>query len=351
MFIDVLQARMPFGPEMMPWVLGFTFVMGLCIGSFLNVVGLRFLAEESITLPPSHCTKCNARIRPMDNIPVLSYIMLGGRCRDCKASISIQYPLIELATAVVFTLTIWKFGVSLQSLFLLFLIANLVVIFITDLLDKSIYNINSFPLIPAGLIYNLLSLGPIQGTMPLDLGAAVIHVPEGLISALIGILIAVVFFEGMILISIIAFGTEGFGHGDTFLMAGAGAFLGWPLTVLSLVLGFIIQTIPAIPMLVIQWIRNKQWASLISGAAAMVFGMLPMFTMNLGLSIEIRTAISMLCIVLTLIALIIFLKQVRQNQTFTYLPLGPALVIGIIVSLFWGDQLIAYYQSMIATRG
>jgi leader peptidase (prepilin peptidase)/N-methyltransferase len=342
--------HMAITPELQPWVLGFTFVIGLVIGSFLNVVGLRFLADESITLPPSSCPHCKARIRPQDNIPVISYILLGGRCRDCKAGISIQYPLIELATGVLFTLVVWFFGVSLASLLLLFMVANLIVIFITDLRESYIFQINSLSLIPAGLIYNALSLGPIQGSTALDLGAMIIHVPDGLISALIAIGISFAFFEGMILLSMLVFGTDGFGHGDTHLMMGAGAFLGWPLTVLALVLGFIAQTIPAIPMLVIQWIQNKQWTSLISGAAALIFGTLPMFTMSLGFAIEIRTAISLLCIVLTLVALIVFLKQVRTSQSFTYLPLGPALVIGILVALFWGQPIIAYYQTLMQTH-
>lgn len=337
---------------MQPFWMVFTFIIGLCIGSFLNVMALRFLADEPIVLPPSRCPKCDTRLRPIDNIPVISYILLGGKCHHCKVPISIQYPLVELATGLLFCVTLWFFGFTWQTLFLCFMIANLIVIFITDLRESLIFNFNSiYMLIPAGILYSLLNLGGIPGTaFTLDLGALVLHVPEAITSALIAMGIALAFFEGMILLSLVFFGTEGFGHGDTFLMMGAGAFLGWPLTVLALLLGFVAQTIPAIPMLVIQWIRNKQYVSLISGALAMLAGSSPLFLMNAPLPPETKTLFSLIALVVSVISLIVFLKQVRTAQTFTYLPLGPALVLGILVSLFWGNDIIAAYQGYLLHR-
>lgn len=331
-------------PAVKPIVFAFVFVLGLCIGSFLNVVGLRFLADEAITHPPSACPHCKTPIAPRDNIPVLSWLLLGGQCRSCKADISVLYPLMELSTGVLFVLTVWYAGISWQTLFLLFLICNLVVIFITDLKESLIFQINSLSLIPVGLLYNALNLshGPVRHSI--DFASVVIHVPDMLISGLIAMAIALVFFEGMILLSLIAFGTEGFGHGDTHLMMGAGAFLGWPLTVMALILGFIVQTIPAIPMLVIQWIKNKQWMSLISGFVAFAAGLSPMLIMNLPVTPDVRTALSLLAMVVSLVALVVFLKQVKTAQSFTYLPLGPALVIGILIALFFGDQVMAGYQ-------
>lgn len=323
----------------------FVFVVGLCIGSFLNVVALRFLSDEPLSHPPSHCTSCQAPIQPWDNIPVLSYLLLGGQCRACKTGISIQYPLIELTTGLLFCLSVWSFGLTWQTLFILFLVCNLIVIFITDLREKLIFEINSLSLIPVGLLFNLLSLGPVKTTFPLNLGLLIVHVPDAFVSALIAMAIALLFFEGMILLSRLAFGTDGFGHGDTHLMMGAGAFLGWPLTVLALLLGFIAQTIPAIPLLIIGWIRNKQYASLISGAIGLIFGSLPLFLMNLPLSPSVRSAISLLCLLLSIFALIVFLKQIKNNESYTYLPLGPALIIGILIALFWGEPLLMTYQA------
>lgn len=309
-------------------------------------MALRFLADEPIVLPPSHCPKCNQQLRPIDNIPVLSYLMLAGKCRHCQVPISIQYPLVELATGALFCFTAWFFGLTWQTAFLMFMIANLIVIFVTDLRESLIFNFNSiYMLIPAGLLYSLLNLGGVEGTaFTLDLGTLIVHIPQALSSALMAMLIALVFFEGMILLSLFFFGTDGFGHGDTFLMMGAGAFLGWPLTLLALGLGFLAQTIPAIPMLIIQWIQNKQYVSLISGGVAMLCGVSPILLMNANLSQDLTAWLSLLCLVVSLVSLIIFLKQVRTAQTFTYLPLGPALVVGILISLYWGNDLIAGYQ-------
>jgi hypothetical protein len=115
-------------------------------------------------------------------------------------------------------------------------------------------------------------------------------------------------------------------------------------------LGFIAQTIPAIPMLVIQWVKNKQYVSLISGAVALIGGTAPLFLMNLGLPLQVRTMASIVCMLLSVVALIVFLKQVKSSQNFTYLPLGPALVLGILVALFWGNQILASYQHYTLSR-
>lgn len=324
-----------------PMLMSVVFLFGLCIGSFLNVVGLRFLSDQSIITPPSACPQCNTRIAPQDNIPVLSYILLGGKCRHCQTGINIQYPLVELATGVLFCFTVWQFGLGWQSLFLLFFIANLIVIFITDLRESLIFQINSLSLIPAGLLFHLLNLGNTPTITELTLGGWVWHVPESFVSALVAIVVSFIFFEGMILLSSLVFGTEGFGHGDTHLMMGAGAFLGWPLTLLALGLGFIAQTIPATPILVIQWIRNRQWASLISGSVAFGFGLFPLLMMHLPIPVSTQSAISLGCLLVSVIALFVFLRQVRTSQSFTYLPLGPALVLGILVALFWGRPILA----------
>src|SRR5262249_13843560 len=162
-------------------------------------------------------------IAPQDNIPVISYILLGGRCRHCKESISIQYPLVELATGGLFTVLVATFGVSWQTLFLMFLIANLIVIFVTDWRESLIFQINSLSLIPAGLIYNAFNLGHLPGVTPIDMGVMTLSIPHALVGSILGILLPLVFFEGMILLSNAVFGTEGFGHGDTHLMMGVGA--------------------------------------------------------------------------------------------------------------------------------
>ena len=327
--------------QLLPWVYGITFVIGLCFGSFLNVMAHRFLTEQSIAFPASHCPACQTPLRWFENIPVLAYLLQRGQCRSCQATIGLEYPLAELATGVLFVLVIWFAGLSLQALLLLFLVCNLMVITITDFKESLIFQINSLSLIPAGLLYSLLDLGHTSEGI-LDL--VVFQVPESFGSALIGVFAAFVIFEGMILISEWALGTEGFGHGDTHLMMGVGAFLGWKMMVLALLLGFILQAVPAIPMLILQWIRRKDYISLGAGAAGVLFGLAPLGISALPLPNRgMETALILLSFVLTIVALVIFLKRMKSSQSFSYLPLGPALVLGSVLMLFWGPQWLAHY--------
>lgn len=318
----------------------FAFGIGLCFGSFANVMGLRLLKDEDFIKPPSHCTKCDYKLTWKDNIPVISYILLGGQCRQCKEGISIQYPLIEMATGLLFVSMVWFFGAGWQTLLLWFLAFNLVVIFITDLLESYIFPINSLTLVPAGLIYSAFNMGNISGSHLIDLGVLKFYMPESLASALLAILVPIVFFEGMILFSKLVFGTEGFGHGDTHLMMGVGVFIGWKLTIFAIILGFVIQLIPSVPILVFQWIKHKQWPSLISGTTAAVFAGLPYFLKSPDIPLNIQTLLMLGCMVISLIATFIFLRVMKTTESYTYLPLGPALIIGSLAMLFWGQGLI-----------
>ena len=97
-------------------IVAVAFLFGLLIGSFLNVCILRIPREESIVLPPSHCPACGAGIKPYDNIPVLSWLLLRGRCRKCKTRISALYPTVELLTGLLFVACYLVFGLSAEAL-------------------------------------------------------------------------------------------------------------------------------------------------------------------------------------------------------------------------------------------
>ncbi|WNF35922.1 prepilin peptidase [Bacillaceae bacterium IKA-2] len=111
----------------------YLFILGLTLGSFFNVVGLRIPVGQSIVKPPSHCPQCNERLRFMDLIPVLSYLSFRGKCRHCKGRISPMYPLMELATAVLFTISPMLVGWSKELMIALALISLLMIIFISDI--------------------------------------------------------------------------------------------------------------------------------------------------------------------------------------------------------------------------
>lgn len=111
----------------------YLFLLGLILGSFFNVVGLRIPKGQSIVKPPSHCPKCNERLRFIDLLPLLSFFIFFGKCRHCKEGISAIYPLIELATAVLFTISPLLVGWSKELLITLALISLLMIIFISDI--------------------------------------------------------------------------------------------------------------------------------------------------------------------------------------------------------------------------
>ncbi|MEE9192927.1 MAG: prepilin peptidase, partial [Thermodesulfobacteriota bacterium] len=134
----------------------FVFIFGLLFGSFLNVCIYRLPRDESITFPPSHCTNCSTPIKFYQNIPVISYLLLGGKCSNCKEPISVIYPVVELFTAVLVTLLFYKYGVTIETSVYVILTLSLIVRSFIDLEHFIIPNVITLPGIIIGLAYNLL---------------------------------------------------------------------------------------------------------------------------------------------------------------------------------------------------
>jgi leader peptidase (prepilin peptidase)/N-methyltransferase len=187
----------------------FVFTFGAVVGSFLNVCIYRLPRRESIVFPSSRCTSCGAAIRPYDNIPILSYLILGGRCRSCKTGISPIYPVVELINALITLFLFIKLGFSLSFLFLLVFCWALVVITFIDLEHQIIPDVISLPGIVIGF-------------------ASSFFLPWlSWKSSLIGIIVG----GGSLLLVASAYQwitkKEGMGGGDVKLLAMMGAFLGW----------------------------------------------------------------------------------------------------------------------------
>jgi leader peptidase (prepilin peptidase)/N-methyltransferase len=187
----------------------FLCLVGAAIGSFLNVLICRLPEGLSIVFPPSHCPRCKHPIRFYDNIPVVSFLLLRGRCRDCNEKISSRYPLVEGITAVLSLLLFWKFGLSWQYLFHFIFVCSLIVITFIDFDHQIIPDVITLPGIP---IFSLI---------------AVFFMGVPWMEVLIGIL------AGGGLLYAIAVGyefftkREGMGGGDIKLLAMLGGFLGW----------------------------------------------------------------------------------------------------------------------------
>jgi leader peptidase (prepilin peptidase) / N-methyltransferase len=217
-------------------------LFGLLIGSFLNVVIWRVPRGESIVAPPSHCPSCDAEIAPYDNIPVISWLVLRGRCRHCGAGISARYPLVELACAGLWVAMGLRFGATWQ------LPAYLVLV--SALLALSLIDFDTF-LLPDKIVF------PMSGALVILFGLAAVLDDSGsdFVRALLGGLAAFVFFLTVHLIA-----PRGMGFGDVKLSFGLGLALGWlswGLVFLGLFLGFLLGAVIGV-FLIATKIRSRK---------------------------------------------------------------------------------------------
>ena len=191
-------------------------LLGLPVGSFLNVCIHRLPLGQSVVTPRSRCPHCAYELRWYDNVPVLSYVLLRGRCRRCRAPISLRYPVVEIMTAAVFVGHYAVFGLDIVLVPRLVFASALIALFAIDLEHHLLPNAITLPGIVAGLAFNLL-------------------LPPGILSALIGTLVGggVLWLIGEAYFRIA--GQEGMGGGDVKMLAMIGAFLGWKLVIVTLV--------------------------------------------------------------------------------------------------------------------
>ena len=191
-------------------------LVGLAIGSFLNVVIHRLPRRESLVSPGSRCPSCGYALGAADNVPVLSWVLLGGRCRKCRTRISVRYPVVELVTAAVFIAHYYVFGWTPLLAVRLVFASSLVALFAIDLEHHLLPDAITLPGIVVGLLASLF-------------------LPPGIRDALIGILAG----GGVLWVIGEAYyryaGEEGMGGGDVKMLAMIGAFLGWQLVIVTLV--------------------------------------------------------------------------------------------------------------------
>lgn len=208
----------------------FFFLSGLLMGSFFNVCIFRIPGGESISFPPSHCTGCGGRIKPYDLIPLLSYALLRGKCRNCGSGISLQYPVVELLTGILFALLYLKFGLTFSLIKGFVFFGFLVVIGMIDLKTTDIYLKLTLP----GILCGLVSIG---------IGYS-FHFQSGIWGYLIGGL------AGGGLIAAIILLTGGMGWGDAELCLLCGLYLGISLTAVMIFLAFIMGAAAGIALII-----------------------------------------------------------------------------------------------------
>ncbi|MEW6143696.1 MAG: prepilin peptidase [Thermodesulfobacteriota bacterium] len=233
----------------------FSFILGSVIGSFLNVCIYRLPRGESIAFPPSHCTSCGRGIRFYNNIPILSYIILRGKCADCGSRIPLRYPIVELISGITLTGLFYKFGLSLDALFYALLVYSLIAVTFIDLSHMIIPNAITIPGAVVGLIFNALVTD--WGKSRDLLGAF-----SWSLENFFGVLNEVPFLDSVFglvtgggLLFLIAFlyiavrKQEGMGMGDVKLLAMIGAFLGWKGVVFVMLVSSLLGTITGLSII------------------------------------------------------------------------------------------------------
>ncbi|MDD5490069.1 MAG: prepilin peptidase [Candidatus Moranbacteria bacterium] len=249
------------------------FIVGLIVGSFLGAVNYRLKTAEDIVFKRSHCPHCKRQIRWYDNVPLLSFVILWGKCRECEKNISWKYPAVELLTGLLYAAVAWKFlggwGISPEKIltgpdvvemsFWLFTVTYLVLIFFHDLSFMLIPDAAVYPAIIVTLLFQYWKY--LQG----PLGIATLKNP--FVGALLAALVASCFFFFLIWIS----RGKWIGGGDAKLGFLAGAIVGWPKILFVL---FFAYMIGAVASLVLIGLKKKTWKSQIAFGPFIVTGIL-----------------------------------------------------------------------------
>ncbi len=247
-----------------PLVASAIFVLGLVFGSFLNVCVYRMPRDLSVVHPRSACPHCHHSIAFYDNLPVLSWIFLRGRCRYCKAPISLRYVIVELLTGALFLGCYWHFGLTLAALkYCVFGYLLLGLIF-TDAETKLLPNKLTLPGLAIGLLFSLLV--PVNdlvsqflpGVVLLPLSSDVSWRLLSLLDALLGAAVGASFIYGAGAIYLRARGIEGMGFGDVKLMAMIGAFLGVKLTIFTLFTASLAGSLFGLSTIFVVWLKRTR---------------------------------------------------------------------------------------------
>ena len=221
-------------------ILTLVIILGLVIGSFLNVCIYRLQIKESISKPRSHCPNCKHQLKPWENIPVVSYILLKGKCSNCKIKISLRYPLIETLTALIYVVIYYYFAISIETMVLMIFFSLVIVITFIDIDVQLIFNnllIVSLLLIIAFII--------IDQSLPY-----INHIAGAILLALVFYLIG---YIGKLIYKV-----DSMGMGDVKYAAVIGLLLGWEKGILAFVIAFVSAAVIIVVISLYKKVSNKQ---------------------------------------------------------------------------------------------
>lgn len=363
----------------------FVFITGACIGSFLNVVALRALTNESIVFPSSKCPVCGESIKWYDNIPIFSYLFtFRGKCRNCGCHVSRQYPIVETITALLFVAVYLFFGISIQSILLLILLCTSIVITITDLKENVIYDRHSWTLIITAIVYSLYIkglenysftvIGLISGVIAMELIARLSYylvkkktenVQEDNEETAVQTE-AVTEAEAVEETSnedkeqeeeqaeddedintYIEKNKRAFGEGDTYIAAAAGAVLGWKYLLLTLFCSIVLQALCILPQFIKNLYEDKQYRLLSSLTGFFILAIAYFTVSNIITMNVITAAIFVILLVFFAFDSITRLKKTTNQKGFIAIPFGPALLITTFIILFFGKDIASFLNKYI----
>lgn len=291
------------------------FITGLCIGSFLNVVILRGLSNESIVFPPSKCPKCQHALKWWHNIPLLSYILLKGKCYFCHEKISPQYFIVELLTGILFTGVYFKFGLSANMIFLLIIFSLFIVMTVTDLKEKVIFDTHSLLLIIFGLIYSVAN--------------------HNLQNSIIGILEGVLIMELFASLGYVFVKSRAFGVGDTFIAGGLGAIFGWYPLLFVLLLSLGVQALITLPLYIKKLYKGKDFKTIISLIAFIIIIIgYKLISIQQGVNVFLLYSGTLLVVISGLYCVRQVTHNIKSSADAIILPFGPAMFISAVIFLF-----------------
>jgi len=227
-------------------VIIFFFLLGIVIGSFLNVCITRIPEEISIVSPGSHCPRCKTPIKPYDNVPVFAWLWLGGKCRACGQPISPMYPIIEMSTGLLFVAAFLDFGVTQAMVKWLFFTCLVIVLTVTDLRVRLLPDVITWPGFAAGLLFS--AVVPPNDGFARFLGYRLFQArlpgyAAGILDGLLGAAFGSLLLLGLAKAYKAARGREGMGMGDVKMMAMVGAFLGLRGTFLTILVGSLLGSV------------------------------------------------------------------------------------------------------------
>jgi leader peptidase (prepilin peptidase) / N-methyltransferase len=227
-------------------VIIFFFLLGIVIGSFLNVCITRIPGEISIVSPGSHCPQCKTPIKPYDNVPVFAWMWLRGKCRACGQPISPMYPVIELSTGLLFVAAFLDFGMTQATVKWLFFTCLVIVLAVTDLRVRLLPDVITWPGFAAGLLFS--AVVPPNDGFARFLGYRLFQArlpgyAAGIVDGLLGAAFGSFLLFGLAKAYKAARGREGMGMGDVKMMAMVGAFLGLRGTFLTILVGSLMGSV------------------------------------------------------------------------------------------------------------